>query len=77
MDPGSGSAQDNLSIFTSSKNSRKNDLGGSSRILNTDPDFFPSQIPDPGVKKAKITGSGSSTLVMLFTRNCCSSLLPV
>ncbi len=27
-----------------------------------DPDFYPSRIPDPGVKKAPDPGSGSATL---------------
>jgi hypothetical protein len=38
-----------LKLFLSS---RKNNLGHSSRSRILDPDFFPSQIPDPGVKKA-------------------------
>ncbi len=29
--------------------------------------FYPSRIPDPGVKKAPYPGSGSATLVLLTT----------
>jgi hypothetical protein len=37
------------------------DPGCLSRI--PDPDFYPSRIPDPGVKKAPDPGSGSATLL--------------
>jgi hypothetical protein len=52
-DPGSGSASKNLSIFNTKKlflSSRKYDPGCSSRIRIQI--FYPSRIPDPGVKKA-------------------------
>ncbi len=39
--------------------SRKYDLGCSSRIPDPDADFYPSRIPDPGVKKAPDPGSGT------------------
>jgi hypothetical protein len=44
--------------------SRKYDPGCSSRIRipDLDPDCYPSRIPDPGVKKAPVPGSGSATL---------------
>jgi hypothetical protein len=42
--------------------SRKYDPGCSSRIPDTDADFYSSRIPDPGVKKAPDPGSGSATL---------------
>jgi hypothetical protein len=41
--------------------SRKYDSGCSSRIRILT--FYPSRIPDPGVKKAPDPGSGSATLV--------------
>jgi hypothetical protein len=61
-----GSASMNLSILTSKKpnkwflSSRKYDPGCSSRIRMLT--FYPSRIPDPGVKKAPDPGSGSATL---------------
>jgi hypothetical protein len=60
-DPGSGSAQNNLTIFNPEKRFKalkKYDPGCSSRILI----FYPSRIPDPGVKKAPDPGSGFATL---------------
>jgi hypothetical protein len=30
------------------------------------PDFYPSRIPDPGVKKSPDPGSGSATLLNIF-----------
>jgi hypothetical protein len=53
LDP--GSASKNFSILTNKNgflSSRKYDPGCSSRITDLDPDFYPSRIPDPGVKKA-------------------------
>ncbi len=52
----------NLSIFNPKKLSEllRNNLGGSSRILIRI--YFPSRIPDPGVKKARYHGSWSATL---------------
>ncbi len=66
LDP--GSVWNNLNIFNPKKwfrSSRKYDPGGSSRILT----FYPSQIPDPEVKKALDPGSGSATLkkIEVFT----------
>ncbi len=61
-----GSASNNLSILTQKMflSSRKYDLGWSFqiRIPNSDPEFLP--IPDPGVKKAPVPGSGSATLLV-------------
>jgi hypothetical protein len=48
----------NLSILTQENGSRKYNTVCSSRILT----FYPSRIPDPGVKKAPDPGSGSATL---------------
>jgi hypothetical protein len=56
--PGSASKIKNLSILTPKKwflSTQKYDL---------DPDFYPSRIPDPGVKKVPDPGSGSATLVV-------------
>ncbi len=39
--------------------SRKYDPGCLSRIRISDPDFYPSRIPDPGVKKAPDPGSAT------------------
>jgi hypothetical protein len=61
-----GSALKSLSILTQKKwflSSRKYDPGCSSRIPDPDADFYPSRIPDPGVKKAPDPGSGFATLV--------------
>ncbi len=64
--PGPGSASKNLSILTPKKpkkwflSSRKCDPGCSSRIRMLT--FYPSRIPDPGVKRAPDPGSGSATL---------------
>ncbi len=61
-----GSSSKNLSILTQNKpkkwflSSKKYDPGCSSRIRMLT--FYPSQIPDPGVKKAPDPGSGSATL---------------
>ncbi len=58
-----GSAQKNLSILTPKKwclSSRKYDPGCSSWIWILT--FYPSRIPDPGVKKAPDPGSESATL---------------
>jgi hypothetical protein len=66
--PDPGSSSKNLSILTQKKakkwflSSKKYDPGCSSRIPDPDADFLPSQIPDPGVKKAPNPGSGSATL---------------
>jgi hypothetical protein len=49
--------------------SRKYDPGCLSRIPDPDADFYPSRIPDPGVKKAPDPGSGSATLVSSPTNN--------
>jgi hypothetical protein len=62
-----GSASKNLSILTPKKqkwflSSKKYDPGCSSRIPDPDADFYPSRIPDPGVKKAPDPGSGSASL---------------
>ncbi len=43
--------------------SQKHDPGCSSRIPIRILIFYPSQIPDPGVKKAPDLGSGSATLI--------------
>ncbi len=65
---GSASASKNLSIFYPKKlflSSRKYDPECSSRTPN--PDFFPLQIPDPGVKKAqKSTGFRIRNIVTTF-----------
>jgi hypothetical protein len=37
-------------------------------IPDPDPGFYPSLIPDPGVKKAPDPGSGSATLVPIFPK---------
>ncbi len=61
--PDPGSASKNLSILTPKKtkkwflSSRKYDPGCLSRIPDPDADFYPSRIPDPGVKKALDPGS--------------------
>jgi hypothetical protein len=62
-----GSASKNLSILTPKKKTKKMvskpgkyDPGCSSRIWMLT--FYPSRIPDPGVKKAPDPGSGSATL---------------
>jgi hypothetical protein len=61
--PDPGSSSKNLSILTLKKakkwllSSKKYDPGCSSRIPDPDADFFPSRIPDPGVKKAPNPGS--------------------
>jgi hypothetical protein len=63
--PDLGSALKKLSILTHKKwflSSRKYYPGCSSRIPNPDADFYPSWIPDPGVKKAPDPRSGSATL---------------
>ncbi len=59
-----GSASKNLSILTQKLFlcSRKYDPGCSSRIRILI--FYPSRIPDPGVKKAPDLGSGSATLFL-------------
>jgi hypothetical protein len=65
--PDPGSESKNLSILTPKKwflSSRKYDPGCSSRIPDPDADFYPSRIPDPGVKKAPDPGSGSATLLL-------------
>jgi hypothetical protein len=65
-DPGSGSASKNLSFFNPKLllSSRKCDPGCSSRIPDPDLDFFyPSRIPEPGVKKAA-PDPGSATLLV-------------
>ncbi len=68
--PDTGSASKNLSILTPKKpkkwvlSSRKYDPGCSSRIRMLT--FYPSRIPDPGVKKAPDPGSGSATLVTRY-----------
>ncbi len=57
-----GSASKNLSVLTQKKwflSSRKYDPGCSSRIPDPDADFYPSRIPDPGVKKAPDPGSAT------------------
>ncbi len=46
--------------------SRKYDPGCSSRIPDPDADFYPSRIPDPGVKKAPDPGSGFATLTKYY-----------
>jgi hypothetical protein len=64
--PDPGSASKNLSILT-----QKNGfltLGNMIRVVQTASririlTFYPSRIPDPGVKKAPDPGSGSATLV--------------
>ncbi len=67
-DPGSSK---NLSILTPKKakkwflSSKKYDPGCSFRIPDPDADFFPSRIPDPGVKKAPNPGSATLPLRIL------------
>ncbi len=58
-----GSASKNLSILTQKRflSSRKYNPGFSSRIQILT--FYPSRIPNPGVKKAPDPGSGSATLL--------------
>jgi hypothetical protein len=56
-DPRSGSAIKNLSIFRP-----KNCLGKMIWDIIPDPDFFPSRVPDQGVKKAPDPGYESATL---------------
>ncbi len=65
--PDPGSASKNLGVLTPQKktkkwflSSRKYDLGCSSRIRMLT--FYPSRIPDPGVKRAPDPGSGFATL---------------
>ncbi len=68
-----GSTSKNLSILTQknvSFSSRKYDPGCSSRIRILI--FYPSLIPDPGVKKAPDPGSGSATLNYLHFLELCS-----
>jgi hypothetical protein len=65
-DPESGfaSASKNLSIFTQKIVSKISEKLSGMFVPDPDLDFFyPSQIPDPGVKKAPDPGSGSATLV--------------
>jgi hypothetical protein len=60
--PDPGSASKNLRVLTPKKwvlSSRKYDPGCSSRIPDSDADFYPSRIPDPGVKKAPDPGSAT------------------
>ncbi len=65
-----GSALKNFSILTPKNqkkwflSSRKYDPGCSSRTRIRMLTFYPSQIPDPGAKKAPDPGSGSATLVL-------------
>ncbi len=62
--PDPGSTSKNICISIPKKwflSSRKYDPGCSSRIRI--PTFYPSRIPDPGVKKAPDPGSGSATLL--------------
>ncbi len=65
-DPGSKRFRIRIKEFKyfNPKRPRKYDPGCSSRIRIPDPDlfFYPSRIPDPGVKKAPDPGSGSATL---------------
>jgi hypothetical protein len=55
-DPGSGSASKNISIFTQKVVSMLSEIWTGMCISNPDFNFFPSQIPDPGVKKAPDPG---------------------
>jgi hypothetical protein len=57
--PDPGSTSKNLIILSS----QKYDPGCSSRILT----FYPSWIPDPGVKKAPDPGTSSATLLQTMT----------
>jgi hypothetical protein len=55
-----GSASKNFSVLTQKKwflSSRKYDPGCLSWVPDPDADFYPSRIPDPGVKKAPDPGS--------------------
>ncbi len=75
--PDPGSASKNLSILTQKLflSSKKYDPGCSSRIRILI--FYPSRIPDPGVKKAPDPGSGSATLsvtLSFFPLSPCFSL---
>ncbi len=73
QDPGSGSGSaSNLSIFNPKNwyevlKIKIRHVHAGSRILNLD--FFPSRIPDLGVKKAPDPGSGSATLVVIKCKN--------
>ena len=64
LHPGSRIRIKEFKYFLTSKkwflSSRKYDLGCSSRIRMLT--FYPSRIPDPGVKKAPDPGSGTATL---------------
>ncbi len=65
-DPGSGSASKNPSLINPKKlflNSRKYDRGCSSRIRILT--FYPSRIPDPGIKKALDPGSATLPVMRL------------
>jgi hypothetical protein len=77
LDPGSDFSPSRIGFFSSRihikdfkyfnpkkcfLNSRKYDPGDSSRIRIRILIFYPSRIPDPGVKKASDPGSGSATL---------------
>jgi hypothetical protein len=52
-----------IQVFLTQKSSRKYDSECSCRISEPDLDFYPSRIPDPGVKKATDPGSGTATLL--------------
>jgi hypothetical protein len=78
LHPGPGSSSKNLSLLTPKKpkkwflSSRKYDPVCSSRIRMLT--FYPSRIPDPGVKKAPDPGSGSATNTVCSP---CSTFVPI
>jgi hypothetical protein len=57
-----GSASKNLSILTYKLVSKLLEICFGLFIPDPDLTFYPSRIPDPGVKKAPDPGSGSATL---------------
>ncbi len=80
LDLGSASASNNFSILTQKIVSKLSEILSVMFIPDPDPGsgimvFYPSRIPNPGVKKAPDHGSGSATLIMevCFSRRCCSS----
>ncbi len=68
-DPGFGPAAKNLSILTQKIVSKLSKIWSGLFIPDPDPDpdFYPSRIPDPGVKKAPNPGSGSATLLANYS----------
>ncbi len=61
------SASKNLSTLTQKIVSKLSEIWSGFFIPDPDPDFLPSRIPDPGVKKAPDPRSGSAPLVSCDT----------